>query len=175
MWRSEAQLFELFARLLRDTLKCASFKVWFTAPYFQASQVVLVVKNQPANAGDVRDAGSIPGLERSFGVGNGNPLQYSCLENFIVRAGRDSTMNVPGLMFSFISVSSLIAKLPSRCDHDIWDTCSFTLKPWKLPAEFPCPVLSLPCPCPQGPGQVPASVINSTCLWHLISAAVLQT
>ena len=44
-----------------------------------------MVKNQPANAGDVRDAGSIPGLERSFGVGNGNPLQYSCLENFMDR------------------------------------------------------------------------------------------
>ena len=37
-----------------------------------------MVKNLPANAGD---AGSIPGLGRSPGVGNGNPLQYSCLEN----------------------------------------------------------------------------------------------
>ena len=37
-----------------------------------------VVKNLPANAGD---AGSIPGLARSPGGGNGNPLQYSCLEN----------------------------------------------------------------------------------------------
>ena len=40
-----------------------------------------VVKNPPANAGDTRDEGSIPGLGRSPGVGNGNPLQYSCLEN----------------------------------------------------------------------------------------------
>ena len=46
-----------------------------------ASQVALVVKNPPANAGDIRDAGSIPMLERSLGGGNGNPLQYSCLEN----------------------------------------------------------------------------------------------
>ena len=46
-----------------------------------ASQVALVVKNPPANAGDSREAGSIPGLGRSPGVGNGNPLQYSCLEN----------------------------------------------------------------------------------------------
>jgi len=38
-----------------------------------------VVKNLPANAGDARDAGSVPGLERSSGVGNGKPLQYSCL------------------------------------------------------------------------------------------------
>ena len=46
-----------------------------------ASQVVLVVKNQPANAGDIRDVSSIPGLGRSPGGGHGNPLQYSCLEN----------------------------------------------------------------------------------------------
>ena len=41
----------------------------------------LVVKNLPANAGDAGDAGLIPGLGRSPGVGNGNPLQYSCLQN----------------------------------------------------------------------------------------------
>ena len=40
-----------------------------------------VIKNPPANAGDARDAGSVPGLGRSPGVGNGNPLQCSCLEN----------------------------------------------------------------------------------------------
>ena len=40
-----------------------------------------VVKNSPANAGDTRDAGSILGSRRSPGIGNGNPLQYSCLEN----------------------------------------------------------------------------------------------
>ena len=40
-----------------------------------------VVKNAPANAGDTRHAGSIPGLGRSPGEGNGDPLQYSCLEN----------------------------------------------------------------------------------------------
>ena len=46
-----------------------------------ASNVVLVVKNQPASAGDIRDTGSIPGLGRSPGKGNGNPFQYSCLGN----------------------------------------------------------------------------------------------
>ena len=46
-----------------------------------ASQVALVVKNQPANAGDVRDTGLIPGLGRSPGEGYSNLLQYSCLEN----------------------------------------------------------------------------------------------
>ena len=45
------------------------------------SQVVLVVKNLPANAEDIRDAGLIPGLGRSVGEGHDNALQYSCLEN----------------------------------------------------------------------------------------------
>jgi len=40
-----------------------------------------VVKNLPANAGDTGDTGSIPGLGSSLGIGNGNPLQCSCLEN----------------------------------------------------------------------------------------------
>ena len=40
-----------------------------------------MVKNLPANAGDARDAGLIPGCGRSPGGGNGNPLRYSCLEN----------------------------------------------------------------------------------------------
>ena len=47
----------------------------------RTSQVALVVKNPPANAGDVRDVGLIPGLARSPGGGHGNPLQYTCLEN----------------------------------------------------------------------------------------------
>ena len=46
-----------------------------------ASQVVLVVKNPPAYAGDMRDVGSIPGLGISPGEGNGNPPQHSCLKN----------------------------------------------------------------------------------------------
>ena len=46
-----------------------------------ASKVALVVKNPPANAWGVSDVGSIPGLGRFPGGGNGNPLQYSCLEN----------------------------------------------------------------------------------------------
>ena len=43
--------------------------------------MALAVKNQPANAGDIRDVGSIPGLGRSPGGGHGNPRQDSCLEN----------------------------------------------------------------------------------------------
>ena len=47
--------------------------------------MVLVVKNPPANAGDARDVGLMPGSGRSPGVGNGNPFQYSCLENLMDR------------------------------------------------------------------------------------------
>ena len=48
-------------------------------------QVALVVKNLPDNAGEVRDAGLIPGSGRSPGGGHGNPLQCSCLENSLDR------------------------------------------------------------------------------------------
>ena len=44
-----------------------------------------MVKNPPANAGDMRDAGSIPGLGKFPGGGHGSPLQYSCLENLVDR------------------------------------------------------------------------------------------
>ena len=53
---------------------------------FRASQVALVVKNLPANAGYIRDAGSIPGSGRTPGGGHGCPFQYSCLENPIDRS-----------------------------------------------------------------------------------------
>ena len=58
-----------------------------------ASKVVLVVKNLLANAGDIRDAGSIPGLGRSPGGGHGNPLQYSCLENPMDRGAWQPTVH----------------------------------------------------------------------------------
>ena len=47
--------------------------------------MALVVKNLPANAGDIRDMGLIPGSGRSPGGGHGNPLQYSCLEDHMDR------------------------------------------------------------------------------------------
>ena len=60
---------------------------------FKNSQVVLVVKNPPANAGDLRDSGLIPGLGRSPGGGNGNPLQYSFLENPMDREASQVTVH----------------------------------------------------------------------------------
>ena len=64
----------------------------------RASQVELAVKNPPASAGAAgaaRDTGSIPGSGRSPGEGNGNPLQYSCLENPVGREAWRAT--VPGV------------------------------------------------------------------------------
>ena len=64
-----------------------SFFLFFFLGYFLnlffhwTSQVALVVKNSPANAGDIRDMGSIPEWGRSPGRGHGNLFQYSCLEN----------------------------------------------------------------------------------------------
>ena len=58
-----------------------------------ASQVMLVVKNLPANAGDVRDLGSIHGSGRSPGGGHGNPLQYSCLDNPMDRGAWQATIH----------------------------------------------------------------------------------
>ena len=58
-----------------------------------ASQVVLVVKNQSVNAGDIREASSIPGSARSPGGGEDNPLHYSHLENLMGRGAWQITVN----------------------------------------------------------------------------------
>ena len=52
-----------------------------------------VVKNSPANAGDVRDMASVPGLGRSSGGGHDNPLQYSCPENLMDRGAWQATVH----------------------------------------------------------------------------------
>ena len=52
-----------------------------------------MVKKPTANAGDIRDANSIPGPGRSTGGGNGNPLQYSCLENPVDRGAWWATVH----------------------------------------------------------------------------------
>ena len=59
----------------------------------QASRVVLVVKNLPANEGDIRDLGLIPESGRSPEGGHGNSFQYSCLENPMDRGAWRSTVH----------------------------------------------------------------------------------
>ena len=55
--------------------------------------MALLVKNPPVNAGNVRNTGLIPGSGRSPGRGNGNPLQYSCLENLMDRGAWWATVH----------------------------------------------------------------------------------
>ena len=64
-----------------------------------ASQVARAVKDLPASAGNVRDAGSVPATRRSPEGGHGNPLQYSCLENPMKRGAWQTT--VPGVTESW--------------------------------------------------------------------------
>ena len=76
----------------------------------RASQVTLVVKNPPANAGDVRDMGSISGPGRPPGEGNGNPLQHSCLENSVEQWSMESySLLLLLLLLSHVSCVRLCA------------------------------------------------------------------
>ena len=67
-----------------------SLDIWYV---LHSPQVALVVKNMPATAGNVRDAGSIPRLGRSPEGGHGSPHQYSCLENPIDRGASQATVH----------------------------------------------------------------------------------
>ena len=73
-WAAVYGVAQSWTRLKRLSSSSSSNNMW-------ASHVVLVVKNLPANTGGAGDVGSIPGSGRSLGEGNGNPLQYSCLED----------------------------------------------------------------------------------------------
>ena len=80
-----------------------------------------MVKNPPANAEDIKDAGSIPGLGRSAGTENGNPLQYSFLGNPMDQgAWRATAHGVP--KESVITDRLNINHLSVSCEHD---PCSF--------------------------------------------------
>ena len=72
--------------------------------------MVLVVKNPPANTGDVRDVGLIPGLERSPGEENGNPFQYSCLENPMERGAWQATIHRVTKSWAQLKPLSTLAK-----------------------------------------------------------------
>ena len=61
--------------------------------FIWASKVVLLVKNLPDNAGDIKDVGLIPGSGRSPGEENDNPLQYSCLENSMDRGAWEAIVH----------------------------------------------------------------------------------
>ena len=68
-----------------------------------ASHVALVIKNLPTNAGEVSGMGSFPGLRRSLGGGHGNPLQYSYLENCMLRGVWWATVHVVAKSWTWLS------------------------------------------------------------------------
>ena len=59
----------------------------------KTASVVLVEKNLPANSGDKRDLGTVPGSGKTPGGGHGNPLQYSCLENPMGKGAWQATVH----------------------------------------------------------------------------------
>ena len=82
MWRQSHWLLCIAHSLtLRMRHHCLYLLLALTIHSSWASRVVLLVKDLPANVGDVRDAALISGLGRSPRGGHGNPLQYFCLEN----------------------------------------------------------------------------------------------
>ena len=85
---------------------------------------MLVVKNPPANAGDVRDASSIPGLGRSSGEGNGHLLQYSCLENPIDRGAWGATVH--RIAQSWTRLKRFSSRTQWAPEH-LWGKCSCTV------------------------------------------------
>ena len=102
-----------------DRARCGMKSVPATSPPLRPLMllvlVALVVKNPPANAGDARDVGSIPGLGRSPGEGNGNPLQCSCLENPTDRGAWRAT-------FPRVTKSQTRLKRLNRHTHELHDS-----------------------------------------------------
>ena len=102
------------------------------------SQVALVVKNPPANAGDIRDRGSIPGLGRSPGGGHGNPiLQYSCLENRMDRGSWWATVHGShkGTLLKRLSAAQHLFSylVPRGLSCGMWDGSSLTRSGTRVP------------------------------------------
>ena len=103
---------------------------WHLPWALRASQMAPVVKNPPANARDRREAGSVPGSGRSPGGGNGNPLQYSCLENLMDRGAWQVTAHGTAKSPTWLSDWALAVYL----DKD-WIICCYccwpSAAPWK--------------------------------------------
>ena len=119
-----------------------------------ASQVAIVVKNLPTDAGDTRDAYSIPGSGRSSGGGHGNPLQYSCLENPMEREAWRATVHRLAKNWTRLSGLARQARkhkgqLHTACTHDDLDViwCYFCprdrnrvgLEGYERPCDFANP------------------------------------
>ena len=87
-----------------------------------------MVKKPPANAGDMRDVGSVPGSGRSPGEGNGNALQYSCLENPMVRGAWQVTahgVTKSRTRLKQLSTTTATAPFIFNVQSNIWAQASF--------------------------------------------------
>ena len=94
----------------------------------RASQVVLGVKNLPANAGNIRDMSSISGLGRSPGGGHGSPLQYSCLENPMDRGAWQATVHrVTQSQTQLKQLSTHACMIKNICGCPVDKDCFYTL------------------------------------------------
>ena len=111
-----------------------------------ASQVVLVVKNLPANAGDKRDAGLIPESGRSPGGGHGCRLQYSCLENPKDRGAWRATVHRVARSWTRLKRLSMYARMcllqpcefiSQRVPTSPWDTRLGSVSPCSTPLNYP--------------------------------------
>ena len=103
------------------------------------SQVALVVKNTPAKTGDLRNSGSIPGSGIFLGEINGNPLQYSCLENSmdrgawratVHRVAESDTIEVIQHIYVYIHVCSCVHTPTSISKEDVNILTATSLCPW---------------------------------------------
>ena len=95
-----------------------------------------VVKNLPANAEAPGDASSVPGLGRSHGVGNGNPLQYSCLENSMDRGDWQATVH--GVIKSRAQPSAMRTHTHTHSPHWKAHPSFCTTQAWVLLAKLWC-------------------------------------
>ena len=101
------------------------FCIYYTVA--RASQVALEVKNPPANAGDIRDTGSIPGSGRSPGEGHASPLQYSWLENPMDRRAWRATVRTVAQSWTQLKRLSTHAHC-GLTNHWQWKHVFFTYK-----------------------------------------------
>jgi len=92
---------------------------------------MLVVKKPPANAGDIRDAGSIPGSGRSPGGGHGNPLQYSCLENPMDRGTWWAAVHKVAKSRTLLKQLSTHAHSSARKTEEVCRAVSGLRVPWR--------------------------------------------
>ena len=94
--------------------------------FFWACQMALMVKNLPANAGDVRDMGLNPGSGRSPGGGHGNPLEYSCLENPLDRGVWQA------IVYSVTKSWTRLKRLSMHGEREKWGGVSQRVKNFQL-------------------------------------------